>query len=225
MVFPALSRVQFRSSTLGLPSGTMIVMEPDWTQAVLSLGVGVGLAAAAGLRVFLPMLLLAAAARSGWVTLGDDFQWIASGFAVGAFGAATILEIAAYYLPWLDNLLDAAAGPSAVIAGIVATAAVTSELPPPVRWSAAIIAGGGTAGVVQSLTSIARLKSTLLTGGLGNPVIATFEWAGSLVTSIVAIVLPLLAIVIVIGLSVLAVSFYLRARRRVPSSGPGSALK
>jgi hypothetical protein len=180
-------------------------MDPGWSHAILSLGAGLGLAAAAGLRVFLPMLLLGAAGHLGWITLGDEFQWVASGPALGAFGAATVLEIAAYYFPWLDNLLDAAAGPLAVAAGIVATAAVTSELPPAVRWSAAIIAGGGTAGVVQSLTSLARLKSTVLTGGLANPVLATVEWIFSLATAIVAIVLPALALVIVVALAVAAV--------------------
>ena len=179
--------------------------DPVWSHTILSLGAGLGLAAAAGLRVFLPMLLLGAAARFGWLTLGGDFQWVASTAALGAFGAATVVEIAAYYFPWLDNLLDTAAGPLAIAAGVIATAAVTSDLPPAVRWSAAIVAGGGTAGIVQSLTSLARLKSTVLTGGLANPVLATVEWMFSLATAIVAILLPALAIVVVAGLMILAV--------------------
>lgn len=175
-------------------------MDPDWIATVLSIGVGLGLSAAAGLRVFLPMLLLGVAARLGWISVSGDFQWIASGLALGSFGAATVLEIGAYYVPWLDNILDAAAGPAAVAAGIIATAAVAADLPPAVRWSAAIVAGGGTAGLVQGLTTIARLKSSVLTGGLGNPILATFEWVGALVTAIVVLLVPALALVLVIGL-------------------------
>ena len=179
-------------------------MDPVWVEALLSLGVGVGLAAAAGLRVFLPLLLLGSAARLGWLPLTGGFEWLASGVGLGTLGVATVLEIGAYYVPWIDNLLDIVAGPSAVVAGVVATAAVTTDLPPPVRWAAAIIAGGGTAGLVQSVTTVARLKSSALTGGLGNPLLATLEWAGALVTSLLAIVFPMVAILIVMSTAVLA---------------------
>lgn len=179
-------------------------MDPVWVEALLSLGVGVGLAAAAGLRVFLPLLLLGSAARLGWLPLTDGFEWLASGVGLGTLSVATALEIGAYYIPWIDNLLDIVAGPSAVVAGIVATAAVTTALPPPVRWAAAIIAGGGTAGVIQGLTTVARLKSSALTAGLGNPLLATLEWVGSLATSLLAIVFPIAAILFVVSTAVLA---------------------
>jgi hypothetical protein len=184
-------------------------LEPVWGEALLSLGVGVGLAAAAGLRVFLPLLLLGTAARLGWLPLVDGFDWLASGPGLSALGVATILEIGAYYIPWIDNLLDAAAAPLAVMTGVVATAAVATELPPQLRWAMAIVAGGGTAGAVQALTSLARLKSTALTAGLGNPVLATLELAGSLVTSVVAIVLPIAAVLMVV-----AFFFLVRRARR-----------
>jgi hypothetical protein len=179
-------------------------MDGVWTGAVLSLGVGVGLAAAAGFRVFLPLLLLGIAARLDWLPLTDGFEWLASNVGLGALAVATVLEISAYYVPWVDNLLDLAAGPLAVAAGILATAAVTAELPPVLRWAAAIIAGGSTAGIVQGLTSLTRLKSTATTAGTGNAFLATLELFGSLVTSIVAILLPVFAIALVIGLFLLA---------------------
>lgn len=185
-------------------------MEVVGIEAVLSLAVGVGLAAAAGLRVFVPLLLLGAAARLDWVALTDGFQWLSSGSAQAALAAATILEIGAYYFPWLDHLLDVVAAPAAVVAGVLVTAAVTTELPPAIRWAAAIIAGGCTAGLVQSLTTVARLKSTLATAGLGNPVLATIELVGSLVTSIVVVALPALTILIVVG-------FVPAARRNPPA--------
>jgi uncharacterized protein DUF4126 len=181
-------------------------MDPGWGEAVLSVGVGLGLAAAAGLRVFLPLLMLGAAARLGWLPLVDGFDWLASTSGLTALGVASILEIGAYYIPWIDNLLDAVASPLAILTGVLATAAVTTDLPPPLRWALAIVAGGGTAGAVQAVTSLTRLKSTALTAGLGNPVLATLELVGSFLTSIVAIVLPLVAIVLVIA-------FFLLVRR------------
>src|SRR5262245_6297367 len=175
----------------------MASMDAVWTQAILPVGIGLGLAAASGLRIFLPLLLLGIASRLGSVPLTNGFEWLASDVGLGALGVATVLEIGAYYVPWLDHLLDIAAGPTAVVAGIVATAAVTTELPPALRWAAAIIAGGGTAGAVQGLTTLARLKSSAISGGLANPVFATLEWIGALMASIVAILLPAVAILIV----------------------------
>lgn len=191
-------------------------MERVWLESLLSLGVGLGLAAAVGLRVFLPLLLLGSAARFGWIPLADGFEWLASGAGLSALGIATVLEIGAYYIPLVDNLLDLVAGPSAVMAGILATAAVTTDLPPAVRWAAAIIAGGGTAGTIQSLTTVARLKSSALTGGLGNPVLATLEWIVSLGASLVAIVFPAVAILFVVGAIMLARWMTRRFFPRVP---------
>jgi len=197
-----------------MPLGT--TMHIVWIEAILSLGAGMGLAAAAGLRVFLPLLLVGTAARFGWVELAGDFQWLASGLSLGALGVASLLEIAGYYIPWVDHLLDLVAGPAAILAGVLVTAAVTTDLPPAIRWAAAIVAGGGMAGVVQGLTTLARVKSTAATGGLGNPVLATLEWIGSLATSMVAILLPALALVVVAGLLLLAARIGRKVVRRTP---------
>src|SRR5687767_2505613 len=126
-------------------------MDITWTEAILSLGIGVGLAAATGMRVFVPLLVLGVTARMEWLPLSDGFQWLSSWPAIVALAIAAVVEVGAYYVPLIDNLLDLLAGPMAVIAGIVATAAVTTDLPPLVRWSVAIVAGGGTAGVVQTV--------------------------------------------------------------------------
>jgi len=183
----------------------------SWTEGVLSLGVGIGLAAAAGLRVFLPLLILGLAARAGVVPLTPSFDWLASGPGITVLAAASLVEVGAYYVPLVDNLLDLVAAPLAILAGIVLTAAVTTELPPELRWAAAVIAGGGAAGIVQALTSLTRLKSTAFTGGTANPVLATFELAGSVVTAIVAIVLPVVALLVVAAV-VVAVRRLRRAR-------------
>jgi hypothetical protein len=164
--------------------------------AVLGVGIGLGLAAAAGLRVFVPLLVLSIAGRAGYVPLSSGFEWIGTTPALVAFGAATLLEVGAYYVPWLDNLLDTLAAPAAVLAGIVASASVMTELPPLVKWSIAIIAGGAAAGAVHASTSLLRLKSTATTGGLANPLVASTELAGSALLSILAIVVPLVALVL-----------------------------
>jgi len=192
-------------------------MPLEWTDAFLSLGVGLGLAAAVGLRVFVPLLMLGLAGRYGGLPLADGFAWVASGPAVAAFSVATALEVLAYYVPWLDNALDIVAGPMAVGAGILVTAAVGTDFPPMVRWSTAIIAGGGTAAAVQGLTSLARLKSTATTAGAANPILATFELFGAIVTSFVAIVLPVLALVVVLTIILLVSRIAKKFLGRKPS--------
>ena len=179
--------------------------------------VGLALSAAAGLRVFVPLLLTGLAARLGILTLTPGMAWIGSDVALVAFATATVLEVGAYYVPWLDNLLDTIATPAAITSGVMITAAATPDLPPFLRWTLAIVAGGGTAGFVQAGTALLRLKSSTFTAGAGNPLIATGELAGSIALSLVGLLAPLLAAVVVaIVLVVLAsrVGRFLRARRR-----------
>lgn len=170
-------------------------MDAVWT-ATFSLAVGVGLAAAAGLRIFVPLLVLGLAAQFEWVPLAEGFEWLAGRTTIGILALALALEVAAYGVPWLDNLLDSVAVPAATMAGILATAAVLTDVPPEVRWALALIAGGGAAGVVQSLTSIARLTSTAATGGVANPALALLELVGAAMTSMLAVLVPLLALVL-----------------------------
>lgn len=160
---------------------------------LLGIVAGLALSTAAGLRIFVPLLLTGLAARLGYLGLTPGMAWIGSDVALLAFAIATALEVGAYYVPWLDNLLDAVGAPAAVAAGVVSTAAVTPELPPFLRWALAIIAGGGTAGLVQAGTALVRLKSSVLTAGIGNPAVATGELAGAVVLSILAVLAPILA--------------------------------
>jgi hypothetical protein len=192
-------------------------MDLTWTETLLSLGIGVGLAAATGFRVFVPLLVMGIAARLEWLQLSDGFSWLASVPAIAGFSIATLVEVAAYYTPVIDNVLDVLAGPLAIAAGVLTTAAVTTDMPPALRWSFAIVAGGGTAGLVQGLTSILRLKSTVFTAGLGNFLVATLELVGSLIASLIAILLPIIAIGVV---AVLVVVFFVARKRH---SGLASA--
>jgi hypothetical protein len=167
-------------------------------EIVIGILVGIALSAACGFRVFVPLLALGIAGRVGHVPLAHDFHWIASTPALIALGTATVVEIVAYYVPWLDHALDTIATPAAVLAGVMATAAVVGDLPPVVRWGLAIIAGGGAAGTVQGATVLARLKSGTMTAGLANPLVATAELAGSVVTSILAVLAPLIAVALIV---------------------------
>ena len=148
--------------------------------------------------MFVPLLLTGLAARLGYLTLTPSMTWIGSDAALLAFATATVLEVGAYYVPWLDNVLDAVATPAAITAGVITTAAVTPELSPLLRWTLAIVAGGGAAGLVQGGTALLRLKSSAFTAGVGNPVLATGELMGSLALSALALLAPLLAAAVVI---------------------------
>lgn len=130
--------------------------------------------------------------------LADSFQWLASLPAVATLGVAAAVEIAAYYIPGVDNLLDTLATPAALIAGTIAAAAVMTDLPPIVKWTTAVIAGGGAAGLTQGVTSLLRVKSTATTGGLGNPLVATGELGGATALSLVAIFAPIIALALVV---------------------------
>lgn len=167
-------------------------------ELLMSMALGIGLAAACGFRVFVPLLGLSLAARAEWLTLSPELSWIGGTPALLALGTATVLEIAAYYVPAVDHLLDAITTPAAVAAGAIASAAVLPDLPPHLRWGIAIIAGGGAAGIVQGATVLTRLKSLAFTGGLGNPIVATVELLGAVVVTLLALFLPLLALGIVL---------------------------
>jgi hypothetical protein len=164
----------------------------------LSVVLGIGLAAATGFRVFLPMLIVSGASYTGHLSLGDSFAWLGTPAALTMLGAAALAEIFAYYVPGIDNLLDVLATPAAFVAGTVVSAAVMTDLPPMVKWTAAVIAGGGVAGLTQGVTAMLRAKSTVLTGGVGNFVIATAEFAGALLVSFLALAAPLAALGVVI---------------------------
>ncbi len=167
-------------------------------ETALSIGLGIAFATAAGLRVFVPVFGAGLAAHFGYLELHDSFRWLAEPPALFAFGTATALEIVAYYVPWLDHALDVIATPTAVGAGMLASAAVMVDLPPLLRWGIAIIGGGGAAGIVQALTVGARLKSTAATAGIANPILATVETVGAVGLVGIAIAVPLVAVSVVV---------------------------
>jgi Domain of unknown function (DUF4126) len=184
----------------------------------LSIALGVGLAAATGFRVFLPMLVVSVAAYTGHLPLSENFAWLGTPGALIMLGVAALVEILAYYIPGVDNLLDVLATPAAVVAGTLVSAAVITDLPPMLKWTTAIIAGGGVAGLTQGVTALLRAKSTVLTAGVGNPVIATAELGGSLLVSLLALAAPLIALLVVIVFLWLAMRLIRRIARSASSS-------
>ncbi len=165
-------------------------------ETLLSVLVGVGLSAACGFRVFVPLLAISIASLSGHLTLSPGFHWMGTYPALLAFAVATVLEILGYYIPWVDHLLDVIAGPAAVVAGAIAMASSVSGISPFLRWALAIIAGGGIAGTFQAITSLTRATSTSTTAGLMNPVVSTAEAAGATVVSAMALIIPVAAVIL-----------------------------
>lgn len=177
---------------------------------LLSICLGLGLSAACGFRVFVPLLMVNLAARAGWVGLAGELSWMGDTPALWAFGAATVVEVGAYYIPWLDNLLDSVATPAAVVSGALVTASVVTEVDPALKWMLAVIAGGGVAGAIQTATVGGRVLSSITTAGLGNPVVATLELFSSFFLSIISLLAPVLAVLFV---SVLLILLWRRRRR------------
>jgi hypothetical protein len=181
--------------------------------AVSGLIMGIGLSAACGFRVFLPFLGLSVAARTGFFTPGAGFEWVGTWPALMTFSVATVLEIGSYYIPWVDNLLDTIATPAAVIAGILMTLSLTGEMDPFFRWTLAVLAGGGASGVVQGGTVMLRATSTSLTGGLGNFLVSTFEWIVAALATLLAILLPVAAFILVLAFMAYLTAVYRRIRK------------
>lgn len=169
-------------------------------ETILSLCIGIGLSAACGFRIFVPLLVMSLASLMGLFQPMSGFEWLTTPAVCVALAVATLFEIGAYYIPWVDNLLDTIATPAALVAGTLTTmAASTGEMSQFVSWASAIIVGGGTATAVQMSTVAVRGVSTATTGGIANPIVSTVEWIGALLVSILAILLP----VFVAGLVIL----------------------
>ena len=177
-------------------------------ELIVAVAIGIGLSAACGFRVFVPMLAASIAAKSGIFPLNEGFQWLAGWPALISFGTATVVEIMAYYIPFVDNLLDTITTPLAVGAG---TLLLTSVLPIDsdlLKWITGFIFGGGSAATIQGGTALTRLASAKLTAGLGNPVVATGEHAAAIGTSVLSLVMPLIiAAIVIVAITYLLMKF------------------
>jgi len=169
-------------------------------EIITAVAIGIGLSASCGFRVFVPMLVASIAAKMNIFPVNEGFQWLASWPAIISFGTATVAEILAYYIPFIDNLLDTITTPMAIGGG---TLLLTSVLPIDnefLKWAIGFLFGGGAAATVQGGTVLTRLASTKLTAGIGNPVLATGEHAAAFGTSALAVLIPLVFAALVIVL-------------------------
>jgi len=184
------------------------------TELITPVAIGIGLAASAGFRVFVPMLVAAIAAKTGVLPLNESFEWLSSWTAIAILGTATVVEILAYYIPVVDNLLDTVSTPLAIGAGtllLTSVLPIDSEL---MRWITGAAIGGGSAAVVQSGSALTRLTSTKLTAGLGNPVVATVENVAATGTSILSLVIPFFVLALFLLLTILIFTGVRRRLRR-----------
>lgn len=180
---------------------------------LISICIGVGLSTSTGFRILVPFACLSAAALYGDITLPAEMAWLNSYPALIGLVIGTLIEIAAYYIPWVNDALDTIELPASVIAGTYLTGAFAADLPTLLQWSLALVAGGGMAGSINGLTGVTRLATNSATGGAATPVTSSLEWMSALMLAILAITLPLLAL----GLSIFLLLFVMkkfRNRRR-----------
>ncbi|WET47866.1 DUF4126 domain-containing protein [Chryseobacterium indologenes] len=182
---------------------------------VISAFIGIGLSAATGFRVFLPMFAVSLASYFHWIPMSESFEWLAGLPALITTGIATIVEILAYYIPFVDHLLDTVSVPMATVAGSVLFASQFADLGTFPQWALALIAGGGTAATISSGFAGIRAASTATTGGLGNSVVGTTETAGAGIMTILAMVAPIIAAVLAIILLVLVIVYGRKAWRKI----------
>lgn len=183
-------------------------------ETIIGLCIGVGLSAACGFRVFVPLLIMSIATITGLFEPSKGLEWLAMPAVCIALGIATLCEIAAYYIPWVDNILDSITTPAAVVAGTLSTMAVSSgEMSQFASWASAIIVGGGTAGAVQMGTVAVRAVSTATTGGIANPVVSTGEWIGAVVLSILSLIVPVLVVIFLLVMVVFVVRWFKRKKQ------------
>ena len=187
----------------------------------LSLLLGLSLSAACGFRVFIPFLIVSAFGVLSGFNLPSGFEWLDTTQALILFAVAGAVEVFAYYIPWLDNLLDVLAGPLAAAAGaFVTAAAVPPDMGPLVQWTLAVIAGGGSAGLIKGLTSFFRVGSTAATGGIANPILATLELIFAAVLSVLALTLPVLGgliVLVLLGYSGLKLGRFFNRKKEITS--------
>jgi hypothetical protein len=185
-------------------------------EMILSIAIGVSLAAACGFRVFVPLFIVSLCSyfNIGVEWLGEDFAWMGQLPALLSFGIASVLELAGYYIPVVDNFLDSAAIPLAAVAGTLVSMSTMIEMQPLLKWSIALVAGGGLAGVIKGVGAKTRLISTATTAGVGNPVVSTAETGAAIFVSVLAWFIPLLAFGLIIVLIYLLFRSFRKIARR-----------
>ncbi len=176
---------------------------PTWWSAwVLPIGAGVCLSAACGFRTFIPLLAVGLASHFGLFPIDTRYGWLATTTGLVALGTAAVLEVGGYYVPVVDHALDVIATPLAAAAGVLVMFTSIGSDHGLLGWLLALLVGGGLSSAVQLTTVKTRVISTGTTGGLANPLVATGELVGSAGLSALALLLPVVAVFVAVGLLV-----------------------
>ena len=174
-------------------------------EAVMGVLLGIGLGAACGFRIFVPLLVAAIAIRGGFLTVTPEFAWLGGTAALVTLSVATLLEIAAYYIPVIDHTLDVLGAPAAIVAGTILAAGFIGSMDPMLKWGLAAIAGGGAAGIIHG----------------GMAAITTAETASASIVAVLACVLPVAAVLLAAAAIYFLVRTGLALKRKLRRSPGG----
>lgn len=180
---------------------------------VIGILIGIGLSAACGFRIFVPLLGMSIANMAGHLTLSSGLEWIGTWPALITFAMATVLEVGAYCMPWVDNIMDMAATPAAIVAGTIVTASQVEEMSPLLKWSLALIVGGGVCGVIQAGTVVLRGASSVATAGFGNFIVSFVELVCAVGLTALTIVFPFVCLLVIPVLFFVMISKIVTSRR------------
>jgi len=191
---------------------------------IMALCLGIGLSAACGFRVFIPPLALSIAYHSGVVQLSSNWEWLGTQNAINTLSIAATVEVFAYFLPWVSNLLDSIEIGLAPIAGMFITASslsIAGDFDPTFLWIITVIAGGATAETIELGTSFTRLMTSGATAGFGGPIVGFVEAVSAIVMSILAITAPIWTILLVLFLLIYGIRriFKFVSRRKRINNG------
>lgn len=172
----------------------------DPFQFFSSFCLAIGLSAACGFRIFIPPLTYGIFYKANLVELSDSWSWIGNDWVILLFALATIFELMATFIPYIDNLLDIISTPVSILAGTILASSVLSDLDPSLQWILSIICGVGVTGSFQLSTVTMRGMSTFFSGGIFNPVFAFVEDILAFFIAVSTILIPSLGLIIIIGI-------------------------
>lgn len=174
---------------------------------ILAICVGIALSAAAGFRVFVPLLFTSVATHFSWITLSGGFEWVGSTPALIAFLVATIIEVLANYIPFVASGLKMLLTPLAILAGILLMASFIGEMDPFLRWAVSTVAGGGTAGLAHTTLATLKGMGETITLGILTPIISIIENMVAAVIPILVFLAPFLAVIITVVIALFLMKY------------------
>ena len=181
---------------------------------ISSIFLAFGLSAACGFRIFIPPLTYGLLYKADLVQLGEGWDWLGTDWVIAVLALAALIEIIGNLVPWIDNLLDVLATPTAIFAGTTLSAISLTEIDPGLKWILSVMSGVLITGGFQLSTVTLRGFSSIFTGGLINPIISLIEDIISLGISIAIILFPLIGILIVVLIALFLKNFLYQFKKK-----------